>query len=146
MCAITEPYGTTVTFSASAPWDIAFAGWQGTACGVSGSECTITLTSDASVPAAFTGYWETTGADAQTWSDYTDAGGQQGPTISAGKTVQISCGLTGLTVDGNSNWYQIESSPWDELYYVSADPFYNNGATSGGIAGTPPVDPAVPEC
>jgi hypothetical protein len=48
--------------------------------------------------------------------------------------------------DGNTYWYEIASSPWNDVYYVSADTFYNNGATSGSLLGTPFVDPAVPEC
>ena len=48
--------------------------------------------------------------------------------------------------DGDTWWYQIGSSPWNNAYYVSADAFYNNGATSGSLIGTPFVDPIVPNC
>lgn len=92
-------------------------------------------------------YAETVGGNANTWTNYTNAGGTQGPTIPAFTTVQITCALTGFRVaDGNTWWYQIASSPWNNLYYVSADAFYNNGATSGSLHGTPFVDPAVPTC
>jgi hypothetical protein len=61
--------------------------------------------------------------------------------------VQITCRTEGFRVaDGNTWWYRIASSPWNDAYYVSADAFYNNGATSGSLNGTPFVDPAVPGC
>jgi surface antigen len=92
-------------------------------------------------------YAETTGGVANTWSDYQDAGGAGGPQIGSNQTVQIACWVSGFTVaDGNTYWYQIASSPWNGQYYVSADAFYNNGATSGSLAGTPFVDPAVRAC
>ena len=92
-------------------------------------------------------YAETTGSVANTWSNYQDAGGSEGPQIGSNQTVQIACWVSGFKVaDGNTYWYQIASSPWNGQYYVSADAFYNNGATSGSLAGTPFVDPAVPSC
>jgi hypothetical protein len=94
-----------------------------------------------------TTYAETTGGAANTWTNYTNAGGTQGPTIPGNATVQISCKVQGFRVaDGNTWWYRVASSPWNNAYYVSADAFYNNGATSGPLAGTPFVDPAVPDC
>jgi RHS repeat-associated protein len=96
---------------------------------------------------AATTYAETTGGLAHTWTNYTNAGGTEGPTIPSNDTVQIACRLTGFKVaDGNTWWYQIASSPWNDVYYVSADPFYNNGATSGPLKGTPFFDPNVPIC
>ena len=61
-------------------------------------------------------------------------------------TVQISCRLTGYMVpDGNTWWYRIAQSPWNNQFYASADNFYNNGQTQG-----PPnsifVDLNVPLC
>jgi hypothetical protein len=45
------------------------------------------------------------------------------------------------------NWYyRITSSPWDDAYYAYAEPFYNNGQTSGSLIGTPAVDTSVPIC
>jgi hypothetical protein len=90
---------------------------------------------------------ETTGGVTHTWTNYTNAGGTQGQSIGANQTVQITCRLTGFKVaDGNTWWYQIASSPWNNAYYASADAFYNNGATSGSLQGTPFYDPAVPVC
>jgi hypothetical protein len=90
---------------------------------------------------------ETTGGVAHTWTNYTNAGGTEGPSIPANATVQIACKLTGFTVaDGNTWWYRLAQSPWNNAYYVSADAFYNNGATSGSLHGTPFVDQAVPNC
>jgi hypothetical protein len=61
--------------------------------------------------------------------------------------VQITCKVTGFAVaDGNTWWYKIVSSPWNGAYYVSADAFYNDEATSGSLHGTPFVDPSVPNC
>ena len=98
-------------------------------------------------PASALGTNETTGGAANTWTNYTNAGGTQGPTIPAFATVQVTCALTGFRVaDGNTWWYQIGSAPWNNQYYVSADAFYNNGQTSGSLRGTPFVDPAVPNC
>lgn len=92
-------------------------------------------------------YLETTGSVAHTWTNYTNAGGTEGPSIASNAGVQITCALTGFQVaDGNTWWYQIASSPWNNAYYVSADAFYNNGSTSGSLQGTPFVDPAVPVC
>ena len=82
-----------------------------------------------------------------TWTDYSDAGGTEGPSIASNQTVQIACKVTGFKVaDGNTWWYRIAQSPWSNQYYVSADAFYNDGATSGSLSGTPFVDPAVPNC
>ena len=90
---------------------------------------------------------ETAGGVSHTWTNYTNAGGTQGPDIGGGQTVLISCKLTGFQVaDGNNWWYMVGSSPWNGNYYVSADAFYNNGATSGSLLGTPFVDGNVPDC
>ncbi len=92
-------------------------------------------------------YPETVGGVSHTWSDYGDAGGNEGPSIPSNETVQIACKITGFQVaDGNTWWYRIASSPWSNAYYVSADAFYNNGATSGSLHGTPFVDNIVPDC
>jgi hypothetical protein len=90
---------------------------------------------------------ETTGGVAHTWTNYANAGGTQGPDIASGQRVQIACWVDGFRVsDGNTKWYRVASSPWNDAYYVSADAFYNNGSTSGTLSGTPFVDPAVPSC
>ena len=79
---------------------------------------------------------ETVGGVSHTWTNYSNAGGVEGQSIASNQTVQISCKLTGFTVaDGNTWWYRIASSPWNNGYYVSADAFYNNGATSGSLHG-----------
>lgn len=92
-------------------------------------------------------YSETPGSVVHTWTDYADAGGTEGPTIPSNETVQIACKVTGFAVaDGNTWWYKIASSPWSGTYYGSADAFYNDGATSGSLIGTPFVDPNVPNC
>ena len=90
---------------------------------------------------------ETTGGVANTWTNYTNAGGQAGQQIASHATVQIGCRLTGFAVaNGNTWWYRIASAPWNNNFYVSADVFYNNGQTSGSLVGTPYFDPAVPLC
>jgi hypothetical protein len=90
---------------------------------------------------------ETVGSVANTWTNWMNAGGNEGPQIANHQTVAISCRLNGFTVaDGNTWWYRIASSPWNNSYYVSADAFYNNGATSGSLHGTPFFDPAVATC
>lgn len=90
---------------------------------------------------------ETVGGNANTWTNHTNAGGTQGPTIPARTTVAVSCKLQGFRVEnGNPWWYRIASEPWSNQYYVSADAFYNNGQTSGPLKGTPYVDPAVADC
>jgi hypothetical protein len=61
--------------------------------------------------------------------------------------VQIACKLPGFRVaDGNTWWYRIAQSPWNNAFYVSADAFYNNGQTTGSLAGTPFVDNNVRDC
>jgi hypothetical protein len=90
---------------------------------------------------------ETSGGVVHTWSDYADAGGGEGPEIPSNDTVQIACKVEGFRVaDGNTWWYRIASTPWNGDYYGSADAFYNNGATSGSLLGTPFLDPNVPNC
>jgi hypothetical protein len=82
-----------------------------------------------------------------TWSNYLNAGGQEGPVVAAGQTIMIACKLSGFKVaDGNTWWYRIASQPWSSQYYVSADAFYNNGNTTGSLKGTPFMDPQVPNC
>jgi hypothetical protein len=100
-----------------------------------------------SAPAPSATVTETVGGPTHTWTDYSDAGGDAGPVVPAGQSVQVSCVVQGFQVqDGNTNWYRIASSPWDGAYYASSDAFYNDGATSGSLAGTPFVDPGVPSC
>jgi hypothetical protein len=90
---------------------------------------------------------ETTGGVTHTWTNYTNAGGYEGPSVPSNATVQIACKLTGFAVaDSNTWWYRIASSPWNGSYYSSADAFYNDGATSGSLLGTPFVDPSVGNC
>ncbi len=92
-------------------------------------------------------FFETVGGPTHTWTNYTNAGGYEGPTIASYTTVQIACKLQGFKVqDGNTWWYRIAASPWNSQYYASADAFYNNGQTSGSLHGTPWVDPNVPDC
>lgn len=107
---------------------------------------TTTTTTTTTLPPPVT-HTETTGGVAHTWTDYQDAGGTEGPSISSNESVQITCRTTGFAVaDGNTWWYKIASSPWNNSYWVSADAFYNNGATSGSLVGTPFFDPNVPTC
>lgn len=90
---------------------------------------------------------ETVGGETHTHSDYASAGGIEGAVIHTGETVQIACRVVGQAVeDGDTWWYRIASSPWNSLYYASADAFYNNGEKTGTLIGTPFVDQAVPEC
>ena len=85
-------------------------------------------------PPPATTYPETVGGPSNTWTNYANAGGAEGPTIAANQTVQIACRTTGFKVsDGDTWWYQIASSPWNDAYWVSADAFYNNGSTSGTL-------------
>jgi hypothetical protein len=92
-------------------------------------------------------YAETTGGVTHTWTNYQNAGGTEGPSIATNETVQVTCRTTGFKVaDGNTWWYKIASSPWDNSYWASADAFYNNGSTSGSLVGTPFFDPNVPVC
>lgn len=94
-------------------------------------------------PPAPSTYPETVGGPTHTWTNYTNAGGTEGPTIPSYTTVQIACKITGFKVaDGNTWWYRIASPGWDGNFYASADAFYNNGQTSGSLHGTPFVDNA----
>jgi len=113
-----------------------------------------TTTSASTTTAAPTTYAETAGGVANTYTDYQDAPPTnddapptEGSSIAAQQTVQITCKTAGFQVaDGNTWWYEIASSAWNNQYYASADAFYNNGQTSGSLQGTPFVDPAVPNC
>ncbi len=107
-----------------------------------------TSTPPVSSPSGSTGatYSETPGG-VHTWTNYSDAGGTEGPTIPSNETIQVSCRIQGFTVaDGDTWWYLVASSPWNDRDYGSADAFYNDGSTSGTLAGTPYYDPNVPVC
>jgi hypothetical protein len=92
-------------------------------------------------------YPQTAGGVANTWTNYNNAGGERGPAVPSNATIEISCKVQGFRVpSGNTWWYRIASQPWNGRYYVTADAFYNNGQTSGGLRGTPFVDPLVPSC
>ena len=136
--SITVPYGTTVSITASWPWEDRFGAWQGGGCAGSGT-CTLTLTSNDSVSAPFSGYFETTGSSGVTEFTATNESGKVGQVYG---TQQVACQTTGTaTADGNNHWYRLTNG-----LYVPADPFYNNGATSGALSGTPFVDNAVQGC
>jgi hypothetical protein len=114
------------------------------AMGRSGWSGTVTGRSNTAPPPV---YVEWTGGATNTWTNYTNAGGSQGPTIAKNASVQVACRLEGFKVaNGNPWWYRIAQSPWNGAYYASADAFYNNGATSGSLSGTPWVDLSVPHC
>ena len=69
-----------------------------------------------------------------TWTNYTNAGGTEGPTIPSNARSRSPAALTGFRVaDGNTWWYRIASSALERAYYASADAFYNNGQTSGSL-------------
>jgi hypothetical protein len=92
-------------------------------------------------------FTETVGSPTHTWTNYSNAGGNEGATVPTHRSIQISCVVQGfMAADENTNWYLIASSPWNNAYYASADAFYNNGATAGSLRGTPYVDPKVPAC
>jgi Protein of unknown function (DUF2599) len=100
------------------------------------------------IPVPAPTYSETSGpGPVHTWTNYTNAGGVEGPSIPDNSTVQIACKIEGFRVaDGNTWWYLIASAPWSGAYYASADAFYNNGATAGSLKGTPFVDGNVANC
>jgi hypothetical protein len=134
----TSPSGQTAPDSA--------AGRSGSHGTTSGSTPGPAPSAQSSAPPSAT-YSETVGGPAHTWTDYSDAGGTEGKTIPAFQTVQVTCRVQGFAVaDGDTWWYRIASSPWDDTFYASADAFYNNGQTLGTLLGTPPVDPKVPVC
>ncbi|MGO9761519.1 MAG: CHAP domain-containing protein [Solirubrobacteraceae bacterium] len=115
--------------------------------GEGGSKTTTTTPPPPPPPVKGETYSETPGSEVHTWTEYSDGGGTEGAPIPAGQAVQVSCKVEGLKVqDGDVWWYRLASSPWDGVYYASADPFYNDGATSGSLIGTPAVDPRVPNC
>jgi hypothetical protein len=64
--------------------------------------------------------------------------------------VQVTCRIEGFEPADHGIpdnwWYEIASSPWNNAYYAYAEPFYNNGQTSGSLSGTPAVDTSVPIC
>lgn len=93
-------------------------------------------------------YYETAGPGGSgTFTNYSNAGGTLGSRVPAYGTVEVSCRLTGWKApDGDNWWYRIASSPWNNTFYASADNYYNNGQTSGSLAGTPFVDTNVPLC
>ena len=134
------PSGTAPAASSTPPT-------SGSAPSSNGSPSPSGAGSSPSGPSAPATYAETSGSVVHTWTDYSNAGGTEGPDIPSNTAVQIACKTTGFAVaDGNTWWYLVASSPWNSAYYASADAFYNNGATSGSLAGTPFDDPNVPDC
>jgi hypothetical protein len=90
---------------------------------------------------------EVSGGLAHTWSDPLTAGGRHGPEIFPRERVRIACRVRGFIVaDGNAWWYLIDQRPWSRHFFVTADAFYNNGATHGSLRGSAFVDRAVARC
>jgi Divergent InlB B-repeat domain len=156
-CTASYPSGANVEVSAKPTSGSLFAGWSGACTGNSG--CTIVMAADQQVQATFTPiqngppYSESAGSETQTWTDYENGSGTEGPDISQYETVGVTCKVVGLVVDqspsdpaGDPWWYEIASAPWNDEYFASADAFYNNGASSGSLVGTPLYDPNVPTC
>lgn len=115
--------------------------------GIASNTITVAGTSTTSLPNPAQTWNETTGGVTHTWTNYTNAGGSEGPQIAAYQTVRVTCRVQGFMVaDGDTWWYKIASSPWGNAYFASADAFYNNGQTSGSLHGTPFYDPNVPVC
>jgi hypothetical protein len=147
------PYSTTLTsstetLSSHTCYDAEAGGSDYvTADGVTSNTIATDASSPPPPPPPPATYAETVGGVTHTWTDYSNAGGIEGPSIPAYTTVQVACAVQGFRVaDGDTWWYRIASSPWSDSYYASADAFYNNGQTSGSLKGTPFVDPAVPAC
>jgi hypothetical protein len=57
-------------------------------------------------------YSETVGSNANTWTDYTGAGGSQGPTIPAFETVEIACVVQG---------FRVQETAWTEALVLAVD-------------------------
>lgn len=90
---------------------------------------------------------ETTGSTVNTWTNYQTGGGTAGPQIPVQTQVEITCRVEGYQVtDGNVWWYRIHTAPWSDVYYGSADAFYNGAPPGGTLKGTPFYDPDVPIC
>ena len=86
---------------------------------------------------------ETTGGAANTWTNYTNAGGNEGHTIGGNATGQIACRVAGFRVaDGNTWWYQIASVPGTTPSTFGRRLLQQRRDV--GRLGTPFVDPAVP--
>ena len=125
--------GTSGSGSSSSSGSASDPSSNSSGAGLSGSTSSGS-TSSGSTSAPAPTFAETSGGVVHTWSNYSNAGGTEGPEIPPNDTVQILCAVTGFTVaDGNTWWYQVASSPWNGTYYASADAFYNNSATSGSL-------------
>jgi hypothetical protein len=92
--------------------------------------------------------YETAGpSGGDTFTNPANAGAPLGQHVAAYQTIKMTCRLTGWKAqDGNTWWYKISSSPWNNAFYAPADNYYNNGQTSGSLIGTPWVDTAVSMC
>jgi hypothetical protein len=93
------------------------------------------------------GRFEITGGSARVWSNYVNAGGTPGQSLTEHARIYITCRVRGFEVKGgNVWWYRLGQSPWSDRFYASADGFYNNGDSSGPLLGTPKVDRRIPLC
>jgi hypothetical protein len=91
---------------------------------------------------------EITGGSVRTWSDYTTAGGNSGPSIPPHARILVTCRIRGFPVkDTNPWWYLIASPQWHKRFFASADGFYNRpGESTGSLLNTRFVDGAVRVC
>ncbi|MET0304800.1 MAG: hypothetical protein ABW196_01055 [Solirubrobacterales bacterium] len=72
----------------------------------------------------------------------------QGPAIGSMAFVEVSCRLFApeiQSVEPDGYWYRIHSPPWNDLYYGSANSFWN-GAVPGGGGEVVDTDFDVPDC
>ena len=94
-----------------------------------------------------TDYTETADAAVTPVSDPIGNAGTSGAPIAAGQTVQVRCILNGQGLAPfDPVWYELDSAPYGDAYYVPSADFYNNGQTSGTPAGGKLWDPAVKFC
>jgi hypothetical protein len=93
------------------------------------------------------GRFEITGGPARTWSNYQNAGGTPGRSLTNHQRLYVTCRLRGFQAGGtNVWWYRLGEPPWSNRFYATADAFYNNGHGTGPLKGTPKVDARVPLC
>lgn len=66
---------------------------------------------------------------------------EEGPAISAGQVVQVSCRMFAPSIESVSPdgyWYRISSAPWNNQYYAPANTFLNGDSATEFLGGRQP--------
>jgi hypothetical protein len=94
-----------------------------------------------------TDYVETADTTVTPVSDPVGNVGTTAAVITPGESVHVRCIVNGMGLAPyDPVWYELDSAPYGDAFYVPSSDFYNNGQTSGTPSGGKVWDPAVKFC